>query len=157
MADRPDFLHLTGLVMAIAGLVGVVNHGTAMLGRPTPFGPGLLAWPGLNGPIAIAGLLASGLLLVAVAGLYGGRPWAPGLGAGLGLLGTVVGLLALMVLAPLKNFSYPAMESLFWIVAIVASLWIVIFSTSAPVREHCREEEAFASAGAPRPEQTSSD
>lgn len=149
MADRPEHLTLTAFVLLVGALVALLANGTALLGDPVLLGPGLLSWPGLSPFLAILGFVLAVLGLAAVAGLLTFRPWAPRLGAGLGLAALLSGVIAVFLVAPLKSFTFPPFDTTFWLIVAIAGVWVVLFCTRPEVRARYAEEAVFGGAPAP--------
>lgn len=150
---KPDYLYLAATIFGVASLVGLITNGTGLLGSPIFLTPGLIAWPGLDLPLSIAGFVASAAGLATVYGLLRRRIWAPKVGAVLGAVGMIVGLLATLLMPALKDWHYPFNEMLGWSVAVVASLWLVHFCTMREVVDAFAEEEVFPSTREAPPDQ----
>lgn len=146
MADRPEHLALTTLVMAVGALVALLVNGTALLGQPVLLGPGLLGWPGVSPFLTILGFVLALLGLAAVGGLLAVRPWAPKLGAGLGLAALLAGLTAVFLVAPLKGFTYPVFDTVLWLSVSIAATWVILFCSRPDVLARYAEEEVFQAA-----------
>lgn len=145
MADRPPYSTVTALTVGVGALIGLISTGTALLGSPMLFEPGLLSWPGLGLALTLGGFLASAVGLATVAGIAALRAWALKTTGVLGLLVVLAALVAMLVLAPLKGFVFPAGEVTFWSLAAVFGVYLMVWSTWDEVAARFAEEESFPS------------
>lgn len=143
--SKPAYLRLAATILAVPSLVGLVTNGTGLLGSPLLLTPGLIAWPGLDLALSLAGFAASAAGLATVYGLLRMRDWAPKVGAVLGVAAAIVGLLAIFLMPALKGWHYPINEILGWSAATIAGLWMVHFCTMPSVVEAFAEEQVFPS------------
>lgn len=158
MADRPMFLNVAAFTVAVGSLVGLVSTGLSLLGTTPILSAGLLSWPGLEPWLTLGAFVGSALGLVTVYGLVRMRPWAPKLGGWLALVASMAGLVAVLVLGPIKGFTFPWREVLLWTAVIVAGLWLIHWCTHEDVVAKFAAQETFPTTGPhPTGEESSSE